>query len=49
MDEQLEAALIESASRFERTLAQEARFRLRRDLGLYSTPAGDLVGSDDAA
>jgi hypothetical protein len=39
MDKELEAALTASASINERTLTQEARFHMKRSLGLLPTPA----------
>jgi hypothetical protein len=39
MDKELEAALMASASANERTLCQEARFHLKRGLGLVQAPA----------
>jgi hypothetical protein len=44
MDEDFEAALMESAAKNERSLAQEARFALRRYLGLDRPPVEESAG-----
>jgi hypothetical protein len=43
MDKELEAALEASAAKFERTLAQEARYALKIYLGLSPAPAEESV------
>jgi hypothetical protein len=44
MDQALEAALMASAAKAERTLAQEARFGLRQYLGLNHAPVEGPAG-----
>jgi hypothetical protein len=49
MDKALEAALEASAARFERTLAQEARYALKIYLGLSQAPADERAERDALA
>jgi predicted transcriptional regulator len=44
LDNEMGKRLKESATKFERTLTQEARYALRKYLGMDATPAEDSAG-----
>ena len=44
LDDNLSQRLRESALKYERTLTQEARYALRKHLGMEATPVEDSAG-----
>jgi hypothetical protein len=47
LDAELDRRLRESALKYERTLTQEARYALRKHLGMDATPVEDSAGVVD--